>query len=276
MADQAQDPEIGRCGRVRCESGWSLAPGWSDRLIDHDLWYVWDGEGEMTLDGGERLPLHPGVCVWMRPGRRYEAVQNERQRMGVTFVHFSEYADPRPPRNEPPAWQAVADVAYVDRTLARVVQLAHAAENRPDREETRCLAGRIMGGLLADYRAGFPGSGRLHVADDPELPGLAALLGEMAAEPGADWSWARIAQELRVPEHTVGKLFKRYTGLSPRNLVIDHRVRRARHLLAHSAMTLEQIAQGLGYHDVYHFNRQFFDRVGVRPGRFRRDARSPR
>lgn len=240
----------------------------------------------MTLNGGEELALRPGVCVWMRPGRRYEAVQDARRRLGVTFVHFSETPVPEDGAgrssggrkgggSEPAAWRAVPDVAFVDRTLARVVQLAYAAEANSRDEPQRRLAGRLLGGLLADYRAGFPAAGGRPAADDPETPGLSALLDEMAADPGADWSWARIAADLRIPEHTVGRLFQRRVGVSPRKLAIEHRVRRARHLLAHSAMSLEQIAEGLGYQDVYYFNRQFFERVGVRPGRFRRDARQP-
>ncbi|MEM1446855.1 MAG: AraC family transcriptional regulator [Planctomycetota bacterium] len=268
MADDAI--ELRSCLRVRCEPGWSLGPDWSERLGDDDIWMVWDGLGEMVINGQETVPIRPGVCFWLRPGGQYLATQDPRHRLGVTSVHFlnGRSAD----RPTPPLWQWIPDVAYAETTLSRIARLAMAEPRDPARSG---LAAGLLAGFLEDYRAGFPEpEGR--VVDDPEAPRLAALLADIAADPGGDWSRAAMADRLDVPEHAVGRLFRRGAGVSPRRYVIEQRIRRARHLLATSAMTLEQIADGLGYRDVYYFNRQFHQQVGTRPGRFRREARQRR
>src|SRR5665213_2921350 len=78
---------LGRCGRVRCEPGWSMGPAWADGLRDDDLFFVWAGRGRMRLSG-EEIALYPGVAVWMRPGGRYEADHESGAPLGVSFVHF--------------------------------------------------------------------------------------------------------------------------------------------------------------------------------------------
>ncbi|MEM1211832.1 MAG: helix-turn-helix domain-containing protein [Planctomycetota bacterium] len=265
--------ELGRCLRVRCEPGWSLPPHWSERLSDDDLWFVWEGKGKMVIDGQQTLDLRPGVGVWMRPGHQYLAQQDERARLGVTAIHFSNARPPSLP--SPPDYRAVPDLAYADRTLARIALLGGSDPDHPQRDTLRTLATQLLAGFLDDYRAGFPEPHTITATPSPEAaPRLSRVLADISANPGSDWSHAVIAEHLSVPEHTARRVFRQHTGLSPRQFVIQQRIRRARHLLTHSAMTLEQIADGLGYRDVYYFNRQFYEQTGTRPGRFRRDARS--
>jgi hypothetical protein len=72
---------------VRCEPGWHLGRDWSRGLHDYDLWYVWAGRGQHERSRGTAVRW-PGTCVWMRPGRRYEAEQDSVERLGVNFIHF--------------------------------------------------------------------------------------------------------------------------------------------------------------------------------------------
>ena len=74
-------------GRVRCEPGWRLRADWVEKLTDFDFWFVWAGRGVIRLVD-QTVELMPGVGIWARPGRFYEAEQDASDRLGVSFIHF--------------------------------------------------------------------------------------------------------------------------------------------------------------------------------------------
>jgi AraC-like DNA-binding protein len=82
-------------------------------------------------------------------------------------------------------------------------------------------------------------------------------LPEMAAEHGMGYSALRTA-------------FRRQYGVSPGEYRLRCRLRRAQELLLYTPMTIGQIADQLGYLDVFTFSAQFRRRVGIPPSDFRR------
>jgi AraC-like DNA-binding protein len=64
--------------------------------------------------------------------------------------------------------------------------------------------------------------------------------------------------------------FKRSTGTTPRQWLLDRRVDRARTLLCNTRLSLVEIASVAGFCDQAHFSRVFSSRVGVSPGAWRR------
>lgn len=64
--------------------------------------------------------------------------------------------------------------------------------------------------------------------------------------------------------------FKRSTGTSPRQWLLDRRVDRARTLLRNTKLSLVEIACVSGFCDQAHFSRVFSSRVGISPGAWRR------
>ena len=69
-------------------------------------------------------------------------------------------------------------------------------------------------------------------------------------------------------------LFKTETGMSPSRYVKRLRNDRAAFLLAHSALSVKEIAFVLGYQSVGGFVRSFRSSYGLSPGRFRTGFRS--
>lgn len=92
------------CNRVRCEADWHLGPDWAPRLRDYDLWFVSAGRGRMLTSDGE-VALAPGVGLWMRPGRRYEATHDPAAPLVVNFFHFT-LAEPPAASHRPPKFSA--------------------------------------------------------------------------------------------------------------------------------------------------------------------------
>ncbi|MDX1683059.1 MAG: AraC family transcriptional regulator [Phycisphaeraceae bacterium] len=262
--------ELGRCGRVRCEPGWGLRPGFGADLEDLDFWLVWAGRGQMTV-GGEEIALYPGVCVWMRPGGDYRASQARDDRLGVTFIHFDLYDGDgqRLIQSEqlPAEHTVFPDVTLAESLARRVVELAASAENRAPAPG----ASDLFRGLLHEY---------VRAAADPGTEGgtaqkhqrrVAPLVDQIREAPGESPSVESMARAAGYSPDHFSRVFREVTGQSPTEMVINLRIERARGLLRETAMAVGEIAEALGYCDVYFFSRQFRQRVGVSPTQYRRD-----
>ena len=69
------------------------------------------------------------------------------------------------------------------------------------------------------------------------------------------------------------RLFTQATGVSFRAFALQARLERARTLLDETTMPIGQIAQALGYEDVFLFSRQFKQQYGYSPRKTRRPDR---
>lgn len=95
------------------------------------------------------------------------------------------------------------------------------------------------------------------------LPGIEML------EEGSDEGIAEIAARCGVGECYFRRLFKEYSGESPTAFRCRHRIERAKQLLlSDEQYTVGEIAQELGFLDVYHFSKSFKKQVGVSPRTF--------
>jgi AraC-like DNA-binding protein len=253
-----------RCGRVRCEPGWHLDAQWAARLRDFDLWFVHAGRGSMSTSFGT-IALTPGVCLWMRPGRRYEATQDLAAPLTVSFFHFDLQRAPR--RFIPPfEMMHVSDPAFVGSLLQRVLLL-----NTSRSPVAQASAETLFSALLAELaresadRAAPAASGvDLHHREIVQR--LAAEIRENSGKPR---TIAELAQAAGYSVDHFSRVFEKVTGLRPRDFLIDARVARARQLLAETALTVGQIAEALGYRDVFFFSRQFRHKTGQTPTQFR-------
>lgn len=66
------------------------------------------------------------------------------------------------------------------------------------------------------------------------------------------------------------RLFKELTSQSPQEYLISARVQKAESLLAETGLSIGQIAENLGYRDIYHFSKQFREVRGMPPSAARR------
>lgn len=81
-----------------------------------------------------------------------------------------------------------------------------------------------------------------------------------------------LATELGISERTLRRRFAAATGHSPRQYAIQQRTATARRLLAETDLPVKQIAQQLGYKNIFYFTRQFSRAVGVPPAQYRRSC----
>ncbi len=253
------------CQRVRCEPGWHLGPDWALRLKDYDFWFVSAGRGRMQTSDGE-IALVPGVGLWMRPGRRYEATHEPSTPLVVNVVHFTLRDAPRgfiPPLEV----FSTTHADFVEATLRRIYAL-HASTDAVALGSAESLFGALLGELVRETlaRKNDPvsaGAGRRH----REI--MQRLAAEIREHPGGARTVAELAKSAGYSVDHFSRVFEKVTGQRPQECVIEARLARARQLLAETGLTISEIAEALGFRDVFFFSRQFTQRTGQTPSVYR-------
>lgn len=104
---------------------------------------------------------------------------------------------------------------------------------------------------------------------------LRRLADEIRRAPGRSWEFPSEARQLGLSLIHFHRLFNRLMRSPPQRFVIRARMESAARLLHSSDLPLKQIAETVGYPDIYYFSRIFRQHFGVPPGRYRREAGLP-
>jgi AraC family transcriptional regulator len=87
---------------------------------------------------------------------------------------------------------------------------------------------------------------------------------------GEDISLSDIANQLGMSQYYFCHLFKRSTGMSPHQYLIQQRVERAKHLLRQPERTITSVAMDCGFVNQSHFAKCFRRYTGMNPNQFRK------
>lgn len=82
-----------------------------------------------------------------------------------------------------------------------------------------------------------------------------------------------LAQECGFSEVYLRKLFSEYRGLTPKQYILELRLKKAKELLADSGLRVSEVAERCGFSSVYHFSRAFRISVGMPPREYSRQVR---
>ncbi len=246
----------------------------------HDLWLTYAGRGQVKTREG-MADLHPGVCVWCKPGHSYETTWDADNPIGNYFVFF-DLADRRGrpvtgSKIQLPDALLPRDPALAQSVMRRIVALAlhdNWAEQMLKLPETGPLqehAGLLLKALLSDLV--FAGEALPHglttadLATRERLLNLAAKIRERPQLPPSVTAMA--AGQGCCPDH-FARQFRRAVGQSPKRFLLETRMRRACDLLTQTRLPLKDIAAQCGYGYVTHFSAQFKRLAGVTPAAYRR------
>ncbi|GKU78025.1 helix-turn-helix domain-containing protein [Paenibacillus sp. L3-i20] len=78
-------------------------------------------------------------------------------------------------------------------------------------------------------------------------------------------SLQKLAEQHGITSKAFSYLFHKYTGVSPIQYVIQHRMKRAEELLTTSNFTIKQVAASVGYDDALYFSRLYKKHYGYAP-----------
>lgn len=79
----------------------------------------------------------------------------------------------------------------------------------------------------------------------------------------------QLAERFHMSRNHLSRVFSKVYGMSPRRYLSLLQMRKAKELLIHTPMSVERIAEELGFASLSHFSRQFKRWTGVSPKQFR-------
>lgn len=163
-------------------------------------------------------------------------------------------------RQEPGEPLALSDPAPAEKSLIHIYdELSQLKSSHPRicQNLTENLFLRLDRELEDPPLSPVPSSLLLLKRELMENPARPRRLGEMASSAGYS-----------VPHFCA--LWKRHFSASPVDYLIGLRMSRAAYLLKNRALRVTQVAEQVGYDDVYYFSKLFKKRFGISPGHFNR------
>ncbi len=83
-----------------------------------------------------------------------------------------------------------------------------------------------------------------------------------------------LASRFNISANYVGEYFRKFTGESLQHYITDYKIKLVQQRLAHSSLTVSQIAGELGFTDESHLSRQFRKYSGVSPMEYRKSVKT--
>lgn len=245
--------------KIVCEPTWR----WRKRekaLDNYDLFYVWSGEGTVVLNG-QSFSVGKGSCFLFRKGDHTTATHNPQKPLVLTYIHF----DVSEPVSEVPnPYRVLEDTLDFEYMLSRYVRLfliqAYAAE-----EEARLILKQLLISLLREERQ--------PQVEKKVSNQLAEVIHEISnyvvQHPGLPHKVEDLAARAGLSPRYFSIKFKEIIGMSVQSYIIKSRIDRAQHLLLHAGMNVTEVADALGYRDIFFFSRQFKQYTGKSPSEIR-------
>ena len=234
-------------GEEKCAPAHCYGPAVRGYYLVH---YVFSGRGVLLADGRE-WPVEEGEMFWIRPEEVTTYRADRKDPWHYAWVGFEGGA----------GWDALALRRVIPCPEGRRIfrEIADVRKAEVDREA-------VITGLLVEL------FGRLSPA--PAGAGsrpVQAAQSYMDHNYGEPLSIARLAGYLGLERTYFSALFKRETGLSPKEYLTRRRMERACELLAEQKLTPSEAAVRCGYGDLFQFSKAFKKFTGLPPSRWRKE-----
>jgi len=237
--------------------GWQ----WETKVVTPTLQYLREGHIRYEIDGCE-FEVFKGGSFFFRPGQSVKGRDVGGIPVTMLGTHFTRYPLEDLPRGianttirQTELFESLADHAVAWR------QMRGAIPKRQCEAAIRMLYAIFIGNLEVPVV-------------DPDERKIHDLLESIRMKPAAHWPVERMCEETRIGRTRLTRLFHELTGVTPNRFVIQVRVAKATQLLRMTDMPVAEIANELGYSDVYFFHRQFSKFAGSSPSRYRRQGSS--
>jgi len=238
---------------------WRNRPGNSNII---NLWFIYKGQGLLTSDG-ETYKLSRGDCFLLRHSQSQYGRHDPADCLVVPYILFVFQDDN-------------GESLDIDDIFPEV----HYQVEDPNLMYSimkRCLDYYSRGKLREANHWLKTALLELRVSDMSRYSGLQMeqfrkideICRRISARPGEEWSTAGLARECCYSADHFIRVFRQYSGTTPRDYVINARIQEAENLLLFSEHSITRIADILGYPDEFCFSRQFKARRGFSPSQFR-------
>ncbi|MFD0617803.1 MULTISPECIES: helix-turn-helix domain-containing protein [Paenibacillus] len=245
--------------KIVCEPNWK----WAKRekpLENFDLFYVWSGEGELILND-EPYQVGKGSCFLFRPGDHTSATHNPQKPLVLTYIHF----DIEEALNLIPArYRVIQDTLDFEYLLSRYVRLFLVQTFAAD-VEAKLMLKQMMIHLLREEQE-VPVEKKVSNQITEVIHEIANYIRQ---HPSVQHRVEDLAKRAQLSPRYFSIKFKELIGASVQSYIIRTRIERAEHLLHHAGMNVTEVADALGYRDIFFFSRQFKQYTGKSPSEIR-------
>ncbi len=104
----------------------------------------------------------------------------------------------------------------------------------------------------------------------PHYNDLLTIRNQIIHSPTRNWTIEELAEQAHLSQAYFQVMYKKAFGVTCITDVINTKIAQAKVLLTSTNLPVNQVAQELGYNEVYHFIRQFKKNTGMTPGAFRK------
>lgn len=245
--------------KISCEPNWR----WQKReksMPNYDLFYVWSGQGWLELHD-KTYEIGTGSCFLFRPGDHPTATHNPQKPLTLTYIHFDVT---EPVELIPKSYRVIRETVEFEHLLSRYVRMflfkTYASE-----EEARLILKLLLIHLLReDYGQPQEKKASNHLTET-----IHEIANYIRQHPGMQHRVEDLARRANLSPRYFAIKFKELTGMSVQQYLIRSRIERAQHLLMHTGMNVTEVADALGYRDIFFFSRQFKQYTGKSPSEVR-------
>ncbi len=245
--------------KISCEPGWK----WQKRekpLANYDIFYVWSGEGDLSLND-KMYKLGKGSCFLFRKGDHTWATHNPQKPLVLTYIHFDVS---EPVEEVPEPYRVLEDTFDFEHLLSKYVRLflvkTYAAEI-----EAQLILKQLLIHLLR-YDRQEPVERK---ASNQLSESIREVANYIMQHPGQVHRVEDLGKRAGLSPRYFSIKFKELIGMSVQTYMIRARIERAQHLLLHAGMNVTEVADALGYRDIFFFSRQFKQYTGKSPSEIR-------
>jgi len=256
-------PEVLFTHLYRCEPGWSM--GRRAHPDCQEMFFVLEGRGSFTLEG-TRYDAEAGDVFLIGPGQVHCAEADPSDPYVYYSLHYS--GGPTSLGGRYPSKVRVED-------LSEVRDVIYKMEAEKARRRMGCK--EMMGAYLLQLLTLVARAVHREDTSSP-LDRRHRWVAERIKEYLQDHMYERItlaevAEQVSLSPHYCCLIFRKVTGYTIFQYLNLIRVERAKALFRHSHLNVTEVAQELGYKNVYYFSRVFKKVTGVPPSRFVGDDR---
>lgn len=231
-------------------------------LRDYDLWFISAGRGRVVAPTGA-YECGSGDCFIYRPGNEYCAEHDPKHPLSVTAVHF-DFLDARrkplhlPEEKLPPFFLHIRDVKFVESLMQRVIT---AATRNIVSAEARMWFTAVLCEMTQQAEPSREDGEHFRRIED--------ICKQITTMPWKHYRLRDLAGKFGCSVDHFSRVFRQCKGISPGEFMVQNRIQAAQTLLRTSSHSVHRISELLGYNDPFFFGKQFRERVGMSPGRYR-------
>ncbi|MBN1553788.1 MAG: AraC family transcriptional regulator [Phycisphaerae bacterium] len=257
---------ITQLGRAYCNPTWHWVHQGEPHML-LNLWLVVEGRGIMRT-GGREYALRSGDCFFHRQWEPNEGINDPKHLLVIPYVQFyclDRKGRPLPPPKSnvslPPVHRKILHLDFFDTLLQRSIDAQHAGDAVAS---THWLRTAILEMIRQD---------ELPARTDMQREQLAMveqLANDIQRNPAEFGNVESLAARAGYSKDHFIRLFRKYKNVTPGEYIIQSRIQAAVQMLRFTTLSVTQIAERLGYGDIYAFSKQFRQRTGQSPMSYRK------